>query len=178
MPTIQLGSVLERRDPLLLFKWYATSVPFAELGPIGPEYIETIEIPFNNVKSEPVFRGGGYVYFPGFHDVSAFNVTFYADAQGRSLKYLMQWKDKIKNFKTGIYALPGAYKRDWQVALLAPDGTTVATAKLIGCWPADTNQINLDYNDGSGRVPLNQNFSVDDMEFSVGSAIGNRRDYA
>ena len=164
---IELKEGLKRPDPLLIFRWVAKTVPFGEQFGVTPAYIETFEIPFNNVKAEGTFFGGGYDYFPAFHDISAFNVTFYADSAGRTLRYLMYWKSQVKNFETGLYNLPGVYKRPWLVALLDPTGKEVAEATLSGCWPADTNQLSLDYNDGAGRILLNQNFSVDNSSIKV-----------
>lgn len=160
---IQLRDGLMRLDPLLVFQWVAKTVPFGEQFEVTPAYIETLEIPFCNVKAEGVFFGGGYNYFPGFHDISAFNVTFYGDSRGRVLRWLMSWKARVKNFETGIYQLPGNYKQDWEVALLDNAGNTVHEATLHGCWPADTGQVSLDYSDGAGRISFNQNFSIDYM---------------
>lgn len=162
--TLQLRQhVLNRPDPLLMFRWIVETVPFGEQFGVGPEYVETFELAFNNVKSDGVFFGGGYNYFPGFHDVSAFNITFYGDSRGKVLKWLNHWKNQVKNFSTGIYNLPPQYKRDWVIYLLDAAGNPVASYKCTGCWPADTGQITLDYNDGSGRISVNQNFSVDDI---------------
>lgn len=161
---IQLREGLTRGDPLLTFQWVARSMPFPGLT---PAFIETFEIPFNNVKSENVFSGGGYNYFPGFHDVSAFNVTFYGDSGGKSLKWLSDWKNRIKDFDTGIYQLPSNYKRTWEVALVDNTGSAVIDVTLSGCWPADTASITLDYNDGAGKVTFNQNFSLDNASIKI-----------
>jgi hypothetical protein len=160
----QLSKMLNRPDPLLNFRWVAETLPFGDEYGIGPEYVETFEIPFNNVKSEGIFNAAGMCYFPGFHDITAFNVTFYADSQGKTLKYLLGWKDRIKNFQTGIYYLPSNFKRDWRVILLDAKGNDVLRATLRGCWPADTNQLQLQYA-SSEKVELNQNFSVDDITY-------------
>ena len=163
MPTIQLQTVFKRSDPLLSFRWKVQDVPFGQKYGIGPEYVETFEIPFNNVKAENVFRGGGFVYFPGFHDVSAFNVTFYGDCDGQVLAWLMHWKSRVKNFNNGIYSLPGNYKMPWTVDLLDPAGGVAITIVLEGRWPADTANISLD-SDSSTRLTFNQDFSVDNCK--------------
>lgn len=163
----QLGRMLQRPDPLLAFRWVAKSVPFSELGPIDDSFIESFEIPFNNIKADGVFFGGGYNYFPQFHDVSAFNVNFYADSKGRSLKYLLGWKSMVKDFETGLYNLPTEYKRPWVVALLDAKGNGICEVTYEGCWPADTGQLSLDYSDGSTRLVLNQNFSTDSMSVRI-----------
>lgn len=164
---IELATGLRRPDPLLTFRWVAKTVPFGDQFNVTPAYLETFELPFNNVKSEGVFFGGGYNYFPSFHDVSAFNVTFYGDSKGDTLRYLMYWKSQVKSFETGLYKLPGEYKRQWDVVLLDPKGTPVVEATLSGCWPADTGQVSLTYDDGSGRITFNQNFSLDNASYKA-----------
>lgn len=160
----QLGRALSRPDPLLTWKWVTKAVPFGEMFDVDNSYVETFELPFNNVKAEAVFNSAGYNYFPGFHDVSAFNVTFYGDCRGNTLKWLMYWKKQVKSFETGIYNLPAAYKRTWTVQLLNPMGDTVVEIDLEGCWPADTGQVSLNYDDGTSRISFNQNFSVDNCK--------------
>ncbi len=155
----QIGKMMVRRDPLMTFKWVVLSMPNTGYD-LGPEYVETIEVPFNNLKVEGVFRGGGYCYFPGFHDVSAFNVTFYADMYGKSLDFIIHWKSLVKDFGTGIYALPPQYKRDWTVGLMKPTGEIAVQIRLEGTWPADTGQLSLNYNESSA-LTFNQNFSID-----------------
>lgn len=179
--TLQLNQhVLNRPDPLLNFRWIVETVPFGEGTDaagrgfkVGPEYVETFELTFNNVKVDGVFFGGGYNYFPGFHDVSAFNITFYGDSGGNVLRWLNHWKSQVKDFNTGLYNLPPAYKRDWVIILLDAQGNDVASYQCSGSWPADTGQLTLDYNDGNGRISLNQNFSVDNVApLGSGSGVG------
>lgn len=174
--TLQLRQhVINRPDPLLTFRWIVETIPFGDGFEVGPEYVETFELTFNNVKTEGVFFGGGYNYFPGFHDVSAFNITFYADAKGNVLRWINHWKNQVKDFSTGLYNLPPQYKRDFVIILIDAAGNDVASYKCGGCWPADTSQIALDYNDGSGRVLLQQNFSVDDVQpLRAGNGNSNR----
>lgn len=164
----KLQRALARPDPLLSFQWEVKSVPDPAgiLGPDPASYIESFDIPFSNVKSTGVFFGGGYNYFPEFHDTSAFSVTFYGDSDGRTLAYLWDWKQQVKSFDTGLYALPKAFKRIWVVNLLNAKGSAVATITFHGCWPADTNNISLDQ-DGTNRITFSQTFSVDSMELSV-----------
>ena len=159
----QLGMLLRRPDPLLSFKWVVQDVPGgAEFG-VEPNFIESFEVPFSNIKASGVFIGGGYNYFPEFHDTSAFNVVFYGDCDGRALKYLLAWKKQVKDFNTSIYNLPKNFKRDWTVLMMDTTGAGVLEVKYSGCWPADTGQVSLDQ-DGSTRITFNQNFSVDSMK--------------
>jgi hypothetical protein len=163
----ELKRLLSRPDPMLTFRWEVKSVPFADFG-VDSSYVESFELPFNNVKSTGVFFAGGYDYFPEFHDISAFNVTFYADVEGRAMNYLMAWKTRVKSFSTGLYNVPQDFKGDWVVAQYDNKGNEIVEYTFGGCWPADTGQISLDYSDGSGRITFNQNFSVDGCTIKIG----------
>lgn len=159
----QIQRALARPDPMLNFKWEVVAIPGDAI--IDTSYIESFEIPFSNTRITNVFMGGGYDYFPEFHDTSSFAVTFYADSKGLALKYLWNWKQEVKDFVTGRYNLPSQFKRDWSVNALDTTGSIILTITYHGCWPADTNNITFDQ-EGSSRVTLSQTFSVDSMEIT------------
>lgn len=159
----QIAKILAMPDPMLQFKWVALSLPFDMPG----EYMETIDLPFNNVApSEGVYIGGRFMYFPGTHTVSAFSASFYEDRNAKALKWIQEWKSKIKNFQTGAYGLPADYKRDIVVRQLDQKNEPIFDVRLIDCWPADTSPLSMSYTDGSGRVVIQQNFSVDDQQIT------------
>jgi hypothetical protein len=167
MARTQLQQALARPDPMLTFQWEVKTVPGGDVyfGNNPASYIESFDVPFSNVKTTGVFFGGGYNYFPEFHDTSAFSVTFYGDSEGRALAYLWDWKQQVKDFSTGLYGLPAGangFKKDWVVLLNDSKGVALATITFAGCWPADTNNITLDQ-EGSSRITLAQTFSVDSM---------------
>lgn len=166
MARTQLERALARPDPMLTFKWEVTSIPEPNYPNIDTSYIESFEVPFSNVRSTNVFFGGGYNYFPEFHDTSAITIVFYGDSDGRALAYLWEWKQTVKSFDTGLYNLPNNFKRDWKLQLLDTRGTVIATVTYHGCWPADTNPITFDQ-EGTGRVTFSQVFSIDSMEIDI-----------
>lgn len=159
----QIQRAIMRPDPLLTFRWEVADVPDGESYGVNSSYIEGIEVPFNNVRTTGVFMGGTYKYFPEFHDRSPINVVFYADSEGRALKYLMAWKQQVKDFKSGKYNLPVEFKKDMTLHLLNTRGERVIIVTYIGMWPADTNPVSLDQ-DGTGRITFSQTFSIDDVE--------------
>lgn len=171
MARTQLQRALARPDPMLTFKWEVSSVPRGDKFGVDSSYIESFEVPFSNVRSTNVFFGGGYSYFPEFHDTSAITIVFYADSEGRAMSYLWDWKQAVKSFSTGLYSLPQdgpagkGFKDTWKVQLLNTKGEVIANVSYFGCWPADTNPITLDQ-DGTGRVTFSQVFSLDSMEIN------------
>ena len=159
-----LELMTNRPDPLLSFKWVVHGgFTNGRVGSILPaEYVESVEIPFNNVKSENIFAGSGYNYFASFHDVSSFTVNFYMDVDNTVMAWLAEWKNKVKNFSTGVYGLPKDYKGEVTIHLLDNQNDGVMAAKLQGIWPADTNNFQLDSE--NNRLVISQNFSIDGQE--------------
>ncbi len=158
-----IQKILNLPDPLLAFKWVAKYLPFD----LPPEYMAAIELPFNNISiSEGQHVGARFIYHPGTHTVSSVSATFYEDRKGTSSSWLNYWKSQVKDFESGAYRLPSRYKRNIIVSLLDQKNDVVITAKLIGCWPADTNPFSLNYTDGSGRITNQQTFSVDNVQYS------------
>lgn len=164
----QLARMLQRPDPQLSFRWTVKQVPnrlgLATKYGIDSAWVEGFELPFINVKIDGVFVGGGMDYFPEFHDVSAFSVTFYGDEELRALKYIWDWKSSVKNFDTGIYKVPDYYKDEWIVQLLNGRGAVTCEFTYFGCWPGDTGQLTLDQE--SNRLIFNQTFSVDNLKLT------------
>lgn len=173
-----IGRMKARPDPILEFRWVVSGdIPFATGTFTDPydggtynyaidyTYIETVNLPFNNVASQDVFCGSGYTVFPGNHKIGGFSLNVYADIAGNSMKWLQAWKSKVKNFETGTYGLPKDYKRNLQVQLLDNKGNVIITYTLIRAWPEATQDLNLT-NDGQGRLVYAQSFALDDAKIS------------
>ena len=167
-PTI--GALIkERADPLMAWEWRLKDshflLPNGNRG-VPASYIETIDLPFNNINVEDgLFGGGSYTYFPGFHDVSAFSVTFYEDNKAATLKFIKEWKALIKDFNTGFYNPPSKFKlQKLPVVLMDSKGNTILEVELQGIWPAETGNLSLD-TASTNRVQITQTFSIDDIRY-------------
>lgn len=177
-PTLtQIEKILALPDPLLTYKWMCDTLPFTDQFGIKPEYMEAIDLPFNNIAAaQPYHSLGGYLLYPGTHTLSAFTATFYEDRFGTATSWILYWKSLIKNFKTGSYGMPEAtdrgpgYKQSIKVNLLDAKNDVVVGATLTGCWPSDTNPFSLTYTDFNGRLVIQQSFSVDDVEYLLPKA--------
>lgn len=162
MAATDLEKMMRIPDPLLTFRWVAKSLPFG----MKNEYMESIDIPFNNISiSEGVHVGSRFEYYPGTHSISSFSASFYEDRLGTTLKWIEDWKSRVKDLKTGAYKLPADYKRIIEVVQMDNKGNSVITAKISGVWPADTASMALNYSDGTSRVIHQQTFSADNVEF-------------
>lgn len=168
MAITDLEKLLRIPDPLLTFRWYAKSLPFG----MKNEYMESIDLPFNNISiSEGVHVGSRFDYYPGTHSISSFSASFYEDRLGTTLKWIEDWKSRVKDLKrggatAGAYKLPADYKRTIEVVQMDNKGNPVITAKISGVWPADTSPMALNYSDGTSRIIHQQTFSADDVEFT------------
>ena len=162
----QLGRMLSRPDPMMTYLWEVQNLPFATdfLGTDPASYVEAFDVPFSNVKTTGVLFGGGYNYFPEFHDTSAFSMTFYGDSQGRVLKWLWHWKQLVKDFNSGLYNVPSEFKGDIVVNCLNTTGKPFLSITYHGCWPADTGNLPLDQE--AAKVSIQQTFSLDSMELT------------
>lgn len=151
-------------DPMMTHRWIIDGdLPFGKEFGVNHSFIESVNVPFNNLTASNAFYGGGYNYFPQFHDISAFTLNVYADGEGRALEWLLYWKSCVKDFNTGLYKLPygkDGYKRDLPVTLLDAAGRAICTITLKDTFPVDLGNLDLNYS-SADRLVLSQNFSVD-----------------
>jgi len=149
------------RDPLLSFKWVAESLPTISGIHLEPSFLESIDLPFNNISIADSWHGGsGFTYYPGTHDISSFSCTFYEDNHATTTKWLIAWKALVKDMDTGFYNLPSVFKKNINVIMLDSKNNSVLKAEMTGLWPAETGNFALNYSD-SGRIIITQTFSCD-----------------
>lgn len=154
----ELAQLQALPDPLLNFRWVVQE-SFAGLP---KSYVERVDLPFSNIQvREGIYNASSFTYFPGFHNISAFSMSFYEDKNATVLSWINQWKNKIKDFNTGLYKLPSTYKRDLKVHLLDQTGEDVMIVQLKGLFPAETSNLPLEYT-SSNRITIEQQFSCDD----------------
>lgn len=150
------------REPMLDLNWYCLSLPFG----LDLSYVETVSLPFPSMNMKPQFYGGRFLQFPGFQEISAFDITFYEDVRMRSRKWAMEWQRRIRDPATGAYFLPQNYKRDMKFALIdgTSNNTPIMTVTMRACWPTTPNAIDLS-NTGGQPIKLQLNFATDGMEY-------------
>lgn len=151
------------RTPLTDWKWRCSSLPFG----MDTDYVETVSLPFPSFNIKPLFGAGTFSYYPGFEEISAFDVQLYEDESLRSLKWLTNWKGKIRNPETGAYFLPTNYKYDLEFELLGTRNNVVLKAKAINCWPSQKGNWDLTNTSTNGLLKVHQNFSCDGVKLSI-----------
>ncbi len=149
------------REPLLSFKWMCTELPFG----FETKYVESVDLPFPSLNiKQGLFGAGTFTYYPGFEEISAFDIQFYEDSRARTLKWLKDWKERIRDPRNGAFYLPTNYKYDITVHLLDTTGKPILKAICKNCWPTTKGNWNLNYQGGGEALKVHQNFSVDRLE--------------
>jgi hypothetical protein len=145
-------------DPLLDWKWvYSTAT--LPLG-LDSSYIESVDLPFNNIVANSVNVAGGSISFPGVNSVAAVSMSLYEDRYCNTLNWIQTWKNLIKDLGSGIFNTPDKYKFDLKFTLLDNKNIELAEVILVNCFPTDTGNHSLNYS-GNGRIVISQSFSVD-----------------
>lgn len=119
------------KSPIFSFMWLCVEAPFG----MDPQYIEEVDIPLPSLAQKPLFGAGTFTYYPGFQEISSFNIKVREDVSMRATKWLLKWIETIRDPDTGAYALPSAYKKEFKFELYDTTGSVVCTATARGCWP-------------------------------------------
>lgn len=150
-----------RPDPLLSFKWVCSdaTLPFG----LPCHYLEAIEMPWENVQSSPHNEAGRQVHYPGQLELSGLNITLYEDQKGTAMKWITDWKRKVRDPDTNFYGLPygvDGFKQKMSISLLDTKNNEIMTVLLRGIWPEATSAWSLNYTD-SGRLVVSQSLAID-----------------
>lgn len=157
-----IENLIDRPDPLLKFMWRCTHLPFK----MDENYVESVSLPFPNIDAgDSLYGAGTFFHFPSHVRVDSVSLTFYEDRLLTTTKWLTAWKGKIRNFSKGYYNLPSQYKRNLHFDLINDSLDTIVSVVLVGCWPTQSSNIDLDYTESS-NVIISATFSVDAIDIA------------
>lgn len=164
MSRYDIDTFIERRDgdrsPIHDWKWHCTSLPYG----FDTDYVEQVNLPFPSFSVKPLFGAGTFSYYPGFMEISAFNMEFHEDITLRTTTWLTQWRERIRDPKNGAYYLPKNYKEDLNFELLDDKNNTILKVVAKNCFPTQANDWNLNYTSTNGLLKVGVNFSTDRIE--------------
>jgi hypothetical protein len=123
--------------------------------PLPNESNDEIEIQFQNEKR---YVAGQYTV-----DATTLIVRDYVDVDVRGA--IMRWRKQVYDPQTGNVGLAKDYKRQANIVMTAPDGTTQRVCKLIGCWPQAVTGGNLAM-DASDQVQIEVTLRFDKADWS------------
>lgn len=150
-------------DPALKFRFY---VHVPDVDDMYSCVVDTISATFPKVPAKARFGGGSNTYFPDTNDIDGLSITFYEAYDYRVTAWLSRWRAKVVK-PDGTYGLPPEYKRDITVMMFNYSvETPVMTMTYKDCWPTDQNPFALSYEDSEGRLQVEAQFAVDNLELS------------
>lgn len=155
-------------DPAANNLWFL-SVPFTT-GEVYHVLAERITAPFYKIAFRPRPADGSSDYFPEVSDIDGINVSFYETYDHRVTNWLNKWRKLIRDEK-GNYGPPSLYKKDMLLRIYARDNLSspVMSMTYIGCAPTDQTPFEFNYEDETGRLIVEAQFSVDDMTIEQGN---------
>lgn len=130
-------------------------------APLPNESNDEVEIPYQNEKR----------YVAGQYSVDATSITVrdFVDADVRGA--IMRWRKQVYDPGTGQVGLAKNYKKNANIVMTAPDGTTQRVCKLKGCWPQAVSGGTLEMG-GSDQVMMEITIRVDKVLWELDGAYG------
>lgn len=165
----RLAVMKSRNDPLMAFD-FQVRLPTDFIAATGiknftAEFItEDVTINLPNIPSNPVFRAGTQLYYPGISDVGTCSITCYEDNRLTTARYFEYWHKLVQNPSTGLYNDPAAYKKTFDILILDAQWNTIGKYIVHGAWP--TQRSAAQFSSASNeRVTYQVDFSVDNISF-------------
>lgn len=166
-PTNSSGGVLNRihafglKDPALTQRWFLY-VPDA--GDLYQCIAEKITATFPKIPAKSRFTHGRMNYFPDNNEIDGISVTFYETYDYDVTRWLSRWRGRVVH-EDGTYGVPSDYKKDVTAQMFLPGSEQPAlTLVYKGAWPTDKGAFEFSYEDDSGRIMVEAQFSVDEVE--------------
>lgn len=154
---------LEVKDPAFAFRWF---VYVPDAGGLYQCIAEKLTATFPKVPAKSRFTSGRVNYFPDNNEIDGLTITFYETYDYDVTRWLSRWCGKIVH-EDGSYGVPNDYKKEIIAQLLLPGSDTPSlTLTYKGAWPTDRGAYNLAYDDESGRITVEAQFSVDELTMS------------
>lgn len=160
-----LAAAHSRRDPLLNINWYL-DLPIIDGKKLPWENVEEATLPYMQVEQSSVYRAGKMYHYAGHYSLGTLTLKLYEDTSGIANDYLDAWRQKVIDFRTGIYGYPVDYKFPITVTVMDCTHRTVFFLQYVGCFPMQTDPLSL----GSTleRVVPGTEMSVDDVVVKIG----------
>jgi hypothetical protein len=130
-----------------------------------PFMCRTASLPASTVNQVPVQYFGRTVNFAGARTFAPWNVTIFNDEDFKVRNALEAWSNAINTMEGNLrdFASPAStqYKVDGLVSQFSKTGGVLRTYRMIGIWPTEISQIDLDWSNGDAVEEFNVTFSVD-----------------
>lgn len=140
------------------FEFQGYGIPGADLIKLGVKTInpggqvnEAIDLPYLNDVVKVAGQGKA-------NDAEVVCRDFVDQAVYKSL---MDWRKLVQDPETGNIGLASSYKKNADIVLIGPDGSTERKLQLKGCWPKSVIGEQLDYTAGTNEYTVTVTLAVD-----------------
>lgn len=131
-------------DPQTEFLCKAANLPAATIG--------TIEVPYMGRK----------IKIAGDRTFADWTVSIINDKSMTIRKQLEDWGNTINDHELNVGpSIADTYKHDGFVQQLGTDGAVLAEYKLVGCWPSEIGEIELDWESNDTIETYSVTFAYD-----------------
>lgn len=163
MSILDRFNALNAPDPALKFRFY---VYVPDTTDSYHCVVENITATFVKIPSKPRFNGGSNSYYPDTNDIDGLSITFYEAYDYRVSAWLSRWRALVVR-SDGFYGIPSEYKKTIMIHAYNNNSEN-PTLKLqySGCWPTDQQPFEFSYEDATGRMTVQAQFSVDNTQLA------------
>lgn len=159
--------LVSRPDPLMEIDW----VPSFPLG-LPPEYVEEIQWSHARFAANTgIFYQGSRIFLIEGLEHAPITVTFYEDRLLTVQSWLYKWRSLQFDEYNRTFGWKADYSLDISAIVKDVAGVAVGQVSFVGAFPTNFPQINM-ASEGSNRVRLQVEFSVDRVEFETYGGAG------
>ncbi len=97
--------------------------------------LASTSIPDEESDSIPLHYGNETRYVAGKPTYTAIPMAIHDYVDREVRKSLIEWRRQVYDPATGLIGLPGVYKKEASLILVASDNTHYRVCRLIGVWP-------------------------------------------
>lgn len=162
MISLERNFALDAPDPALTTLW-KLQIPFGDS--VNFLFAESITATFQKIPAEARFSEGSNMYYPGNADVDGISIAFYETHDHLVGSWLVEWQKMVFNNSGGVYGAPINYKKPIIANLYSKHSKKpIKVLTYEGCWPTDRGPYELNYEEETGRIKIQAQFSVDDVK--------------
>lgn len=161
MITFSRSEAYRMPDPALQTLWYLTT-PSSNGAAISIA-AESVSATWLKTSFRPRPADGKKLYFPDQTDIDGLNIVFYETFDFRVTRWYNSFQELV--FNDGFYGMPANYKKPFILSLFERSNTKtpIYTITYEGCAPTDRAPFNLNYEDETGRITVEAQFTVDNV---------------
>lgn len=144
-----------------LFKVYIDDLP--------PMFVKNMTIPGVTLNTYTLFYNQFLQEYVTSQDFDPITMNFYLDSDHLTVfkKFMIEWKNKIVDWKTGQVGYKEDYTKDIIIHVLDSKGNVKLKTTLIESWPINIEPLSFDYEMTNTFITVPVTFRFENIEFEV-----------